>query len=172
MALGVAAVFGIIFLIGWYKTRSDQDMFWRGVSSALASLAIGFLAAGLIGLYVRFYGVSASNIARFQNWLVDACILLRSIVKPYVVIALTVLGLGLSFIINKPIVRKLGIAVAFLGFAARTLTVLGSFLFVGGAGASDIVNQAVEQLGLEYKRPRKKWMLRRPSISRPLTSIP
>jgi hypothetical protein len=75
------ALFGIIFLIGWYKTRSDEHIFWRGVSSALASLSIAFLAAGLIGLYVCFYGVSASNIARFQNWLVDACILLRSIVN-------------------------------------------------------------------------------------------
>jgi len=64
--------------------------------------------------------------------------------------------LGLSFIINNPVVRKLGIALAFLGFAARTLTVLGSFLFVGEAGASDIVNQAVVQLELEYKKAEEK----------------
>jgi hypothetical protein len=105
---------------------------------------------------MRSSGASASNTARFQNGLVESCMLLRSIVKPYVVIALTVLGLGLSFIINDLIVKKLGIALAFLGFAARTLTVIGSFLFVGEAGASDIVNRAVEQLELEYKKAEEK----------------
>ena len=60
---------------------------------------------------------SASNTARFQNGLVESCMLLRSIVKPYVVIALTVLGLGLSFIINGRVVKQLGVALALAGLS-------------------------------------------------------
>src|SRR5208283_1555759 len=72
----------------------SQPQYWRARGPRHKFLALAQI--GRARPSSLFGWVSASNIAGFQNWLVDASIRLRSIVNPYVVIALTVLGLVLS----------------------------------------------------------------------------
>jgi hypothetical protein len=147
---------GILCSASYLKLRFVEGVFWKGLSGALAPAAAGLLSAVVIALIVRWFGVPAVIVARFQNGIVEICFLLESFLKPSVLIPMCTLALGLSFLVQYSIVKNWGKLVASLTFVARSLTVLSCLAFVAEPSAKQGINQSINGLYLRLKNAEAK----------------
>jgi hypothetical protein len=155
LASGVTLL-AVLFFIGHRRLRSVRGILWNGLSSALASIAVGLLAAAMIAVFIYYFGVPAAITAQFQNGIVEICFLLESVLKPQALILLSTLALGLSFLVEYPVVKNLGKLVASLTLASRAFTVLSCLAFVAEPSAEDKIEKSIDHLSLEYKDAEEK----------------